>query len=100
MSDHVIHYLVHACVIMAGAFTALYGTRSVWYRSWTGRWAFSQSASLLLLLVVVDVALTFPDWSARPYVRVTSYGLLLLTQVGGVAVLIYQQTRKPPTQLK
>lgn len=91
--EHLVSLFIYATLVPVTLFVLLYGIRSVWYRSWTGRWAFLQASSLALLLWVIALAITFPDWAGRPYVRLTCYGFLCITQILGVAVLIYQQRK-------
>lgn len=90
-----VRFFILASVVPVTLFALLYGLRSPWRASWTGRWLMMQSTALAGVLWLVVSATWFGDWPGRQWVRLFVYGFLFLSFCGGCAVLAYQQQAAP-----
>lgn len=93
----VINVLIWCCVVTTTAFPLLYGLRSVWYQAWTGWVTLAQSLALAATYWLTALAITAPDWSARPALRVATYAFVFLATAALCGVLLRHQQRDEAT---
>lgn len=89
--EWLVRFFVYASVVPVTLFALLYGLRSPWRASWTGRWLMMQSVALAAVLWLVVAATWFGDFPGRPWVRLFVYGWMFCAFCVGCLVLLYQQ---------
>lgn len=92
--DWWVSFFVYGSVVPVTLFALLYGFRSPWRSSWTGRWLMMQSIGLAAVLWLVVASTWFGDYPGRPWIRLCVYGWLFLAFCAGCAVLTYQQAHR------
>lgn len=86
--------LVSAAALGGVLFVVTYATLAPWWRSWAGRSLMSLGFAIAAACSVVTIALWWPDFPWRPWLRVVLYGLAALSTWVAFATVVTSQIRR------